>query len=100
MRRLLVTGGSRGLGAAVVQTAVKEGWQPYVIDQQPPAEQVPWTACDLADTRAAEAATVQAIASLGGLDAVVTAAGVDMPGRLVDIPAHRWEQVVTVDLLA
>ncbi|TML25155.1 MAG: SDR family oxidoreductase, partial [Actinobacteria bacterium] len=55
---------------------------------------------DLADTRAAEAATAEIAAQAGGLDAVVTAAGIDVPGRLSDVPAADWERVVTVDLLA
>jgi NAD(P)-dependent dehydrogenase (short-subunit alcohol dehydrogenase family) len=100
MRRVLVTGGSSGLGAAVVTAAAKEGWRPYVLDRRPPAEGVPWTECDLADTRAAEEATRAAAASLGGLDAVVAAAGMDVPGRLADVPADTWERVIAVDLLA
>jgi NAD(P)-dependent dehydrogenase (short-subunit alcohol dehydrogenase family) len=97
---ILVTGGASGLGAAVVDAAVKAGGRPFVIDRQPPAEGVPWAECDLADTRAAEEATRRAVAELGGLDAVVTAAGMDVPGRLDDVPAETWERVVTVDLFA
>jgi NAD(P)-dependent dehydrogenase (short-subunit alcohol dehydrogenase family) len=37
---------------------------------------------------------------MGGLDGVVTAAGIDMPGRLADVAAADWERVITVDLLA
>jgi NAD(P)-dependent dehydrogenase (short-subunit alcohol dehydrogenase family) len=98
--RVLVTGGSSGLGAAVVTAVAKAGGQPYVIDRQRPAEGVPWVECDLADTRAAERATAEVVARADGLDGVVTAAGVDVPGRLADVPAADWERVVTVDLLA
>ncbi|MEJ3744758.1 SDR family oxidoreductase [Actinomycetes bacterium KLBMP 9797] len=100
MRTVLVTGGSSGLGAAVVTAAQKEGWQPYVLDRRPPADGVPWSECDLADTRAAEAATRTAANAMGGLDAVVTAAGMDVPGRLADLPGEDWERIVTVDLFA
>src|SRR5262249_20641219 len=55
---------------------------------------------DLADTRAAERATATVAEQAGGLDAVVTAAGIDVPGPLADVPARDWERVVTVDLLA
>ena len=55
---VLVTGGSSGLGAAVVTAVAKAGGRPYVIDRRPPADGVPFVSCDLADTRAAEAATV------------------------------------------
>ncbi|HEX2773715.1 MAG TPA: SDR family oxidoreductase [Micromonosporaceae bacterium] len=97
---VLVTGGSSGLGAAVVEAVAKSGGRPYVLDRQPPAEGVPWLACDLADTRGAEAATRDLAEQAGGLDGVVTAAGIDVPGRLADVSAVDWERVITVDLLA
>ena len=31
---------------------------------------------------------------------MVTAAGMDVPGRLADVPAETWERIVAVDLLA
>jgi NAD(P)-dependent dehydrogenase (short-subunit alcohol dehydrogenase family) len=99
-RTVLVTGGSSGLGAAVVEAVTKSGGRPYVIDRRPPADGVPWVECDLADTRAAAAATVRVANEAGGLDGVVTAAGIDLPGALADIPREDWERVVTVDLLA
>lgn len=97
---VLVTGGSSGLGAAVVSAVAEAGGRPLVVDRQPPAEGVPWAACDLADTRAAEAATRELAADHGGLDAVVTAAGMDVPGRLAELPGEVWDRIVTVDLLA
>ncbi|SCL48918.1 NADP-dependent 3-hydroxy acid dehydrogenase YdfG [Micromonospora citrea] len=95
---VLVTGGSSGLGAAVVTAVAKAGGRPYVLDRQPPADGVPWIECDLADTRAAEAATRQLAERSGGLDAVVTAAGVDVPGRLADVPGETWDRIVAVNL--
>jgi NAD(P)-dependent dehydrogenase (short-subunit alcohol dehydrogenase family) len=97
---VLVTGGSSGLGAAVVDAVLKSGGRPYVIDRRPPAEGVPWVECDLADTRAAEAATRQVVEQAGGLNGVVTAAGMDVPGTLVDTPGEVWDRIVTIDLLA
>ncbi|MEU1809019.1 SDR family oxidoreductase [Micromonospora aurantiaca (nom. illeg.)] len=97
---VLVTGGSSGLGAAVVAAVARAGGRPLVLDRQRPADGVPWAECDLADTRAAEAATRDLAERSGGLDAVVTAAGMDVPGKLADIPAETWERIVTVDLLA
>ncbi|WP_229398267.1 SDR family oxidoreductase [Micromonospora okii] len=97
---VLVTGGSSGLGAAVVAAVAKAGGRPLVLDRRPPADGVPWIECDLADTRAAEEATRRLAERSGGLDAVVTAAGVDVPGRLADVPGETWERIVAVDLLA
>ena len=97
--RVLITGGASGLGAAIVEAVTAAGGKPYVLDRVP-VDGVPHLLVDLADTRAAEAATAEIAAQAGGLDAVVTAAGIDVPGRLSDVPAADWERVVTVDLLA
>ena len=101
MDAVLITGGSSGLGAAVADAVIKAGGRPIVIDRQPPAAGIAWVECDLADTRAAEAATRRAIAEAGGsLDGVVTAAGMDVPGALADIPGETWDRIVAIDLLA
>ncbi|WP_423790635.1 SDR family oxidoreductase [Micromonospora globispora] len=96
---VLVTGGSSGLGAAVVTAVAKAGGRPYVLDRQPPAAGVPWVECDLADSRAAEAATRQLAEQAGGLDGVVTAAGMDVPGKLADVPGETWDRIVAINLL-
>jgi NAD(P)-dependent dehydrogenase (short-subunit alcohol dehydrogenase family) len=101
MDAVLITGGSSGLGAAVADAVGKAGGRPIVIDRQPPATGLDWIECDLADTRAAEAATLRAIEAAGGsLDGVVTAAGTDIPAGLGDLPGEQWERIVTIDLFA
>jgi NAD(P)-dependent dehydrogenase (short-subunit alcohol dehydrogenase family) len=98
--RVLVTGGAGGLGAAVVNAVREAGGKPYVLDIREPSDGIPAVAVDLSDTRAAERAATELAEHAGGLDAVVTAAGVDLPGRLADVPGPEWERVVQVDLLA
>ncbi len=98
-RRVLVTGGSSGLGAAVVERVGAAGGRPLVLDLRPPADGVEHELVDLADGRAAEAAVRRLAEQADGLDAVVTAAGVDACGRLEDVAAEQWERVVAVNLL-
>jgi NAD(P)-dependent dehydrogenase (short-subunit alcohol dehydrogenase family) len=95
---VLVTGGASGLGAAVVDAVAGAGGKAYVLDRVP-VDGVPHVVVDLADTRAAERATAELAAQAGGLTGIVTAAGVDVPGKLTDVPAADWERVVAVDLL-
>jgi NAD(P)-dependent dehydrogenase (short-subunit alcohol dehydrogenase family) len=95
---VLVTGGASGLGAAVVEAIAKEGGRPLVLDRAP-SEGSDDIRVDLADARAAEEAVRQASARVGGLDAVVTCAGIDACGRLEDIPGDAWDQVIKVNLL-
>jgi NAD(P)-dependent dehydrogenase (short-subunit alcohol dehydrogenase family) len=93
----VVTGGASGLGAAVAAALNERGRHVVVLDRQPAAG-LDHEVVDLADSAAAERA-VEAAAGRGSLDAVVTAAGVDTPGRLADVPRERWEQVVAVNLV-
>ncbi|MEV5630097.1 SDR family oxidoreductase [Micromonospora tulbaghiae] len=96
---VLVTGGASGLGAAVVAAVAKAGGRPYVLDRRAPADGVPWFECDLADTRAAEAATRRIAEQAGELAGVVTAAGMDVPGRLGDVDGAVWDRIVAINLL-
>ena len=97
--RVLITGGASGLGAAVVAKVHEDGGRPLVLDRRLPQVKVEHIQADLCDRRAAERA-VHSLAHLAdGLDAVVTAAGVDCCGSLGAVPADDWERVVKVNLL-
>jgi NAD(P)-dependent dehydrogenase (short-subunit alcohol dehydrogenase family) len=96
---VLVTGGASGLGAAVAAAVRQHGGQPLVLDLNRPAAGIDHEIVDMADGRATEAATTRLAERAGGLDAVVTAAGVDACGDLEGVPADRWERVIKVNLL-
>jgi NAD(P)-dependent dehydrogenase (short-subunit alcohol dehydrogenase family) len=98
-RPVIVTGGASGLGSAVVCRLLSAGADVTVLDRQPPDDKVAGVAVDLADSRAAERAVAQVAGERGGLWAVVTCAGVDVPGRLDEVDAAVWERVVAVNLL-
>ena len=96
---VLITGGSSGLGAAVVAAVADAGGRPVVLDRVPPPRDVDHELVDLAHGRAAEAAVRNVIERCGPLDAVFTAAGTDACGRLEDITPEGWERVIRVNLL-
>ncbi|OBG61772.1 SDR family oxidoreductase [Mycobacterium sp. E3339] len=97
---VLISGGSSGLGAATVAAVARHGGQPLVIDKKPPAADVPYAACDLADTSAVAAAVESLAAQADGrVTGVFTAAGIDSCGTLEHVPAKEWEQVIAVNLV-
>lgn len=96
---VIVTGGSSGLGAAVTMAVAEAGGRPVVLDVAEPRYEVERETVDLADGRAAEAAVERVASRHPDLRAVVTAAGTDACGKLLDIPPERWEKVVQVNLL-
>jgi NAD(P)-dependent dehydrogenase (short-subunit alcohol dehydrogenase family) len=98
--RVLVTGGGSGLGAAVVQAVTAAGGTAVVLDRNiSSVSAAKAIEVDVADRESVEAAVREAAESLGGLDAVVTAAGIDRCGRLEDVAAEEWEKVIGVNLL-
>ena len=96
---VLVTGGSSGLGAAVAEAVEQHGGTPVVLDLNPPPNGHRFERVDLGDTRAAENVVDRVAEELGGIGAVVTAAGIDACGRIEQVGAEDWEHVVAVNLL-
>jgi NAD(P)-dependent dehydrogenase (short-subunit alcohol dehydrogenase family) len=98
---VVVTGGSSGLGAAVVAGVAGAGGLPVNLDRRPPEagaagefEQV-----DLADSKDAEEAVRSVAERHADLRGVVTCAGTDVPGALTDVPTEVWERTIAVNLL-
>jgi NAD(P)-dependent dehydrogenase (short-subunit alcohol dehydrogenase family) len=97
---VLVTGGSSGLGAATVEAVRAAGGRPVVLDRVPPPQaDIDHEVVDISDRAAVEAAVAAVAERCGGVDAVVTAAGIDRCGTLDEVPADEWERVVVVNLL-
>jgi NAD(P)-dependent dehydrogenase (short-subunit alcohol dehydrogenase family) len=93
-----VSGGSSGLGAAVVAAVAQRGGTPVVIDRVAPKDDVEFALADLSDTGDAENAVRELVHRVGPPSALVTAAGTDACGPLATIEAATWEQVVKVNL--
>lgn len=96
---VIVTGAASGLGRAVAAALRTAGATPVVLDRRGPDGDADGITVDLADTAAAGAAVEGAMARYGRLDAVVTCAGIDVPGPLDRVGRDDWERVVAVNLL-
>ena len=98
---VVVTGGSSGLGAAVVAGVAGAGGLPVNLDRRPPGPGAPgeFEEVDLADSKDAEEVVRRVADRHADLRAVVTCAGVDVPGALTDVPTEVWERTVAVNLL-
>ena len=96
-RRALVTGAASGIGRAIAERLVDDGWQVLAVDLDPDPEGPgdPFAA-DLA-TRAGNRAAVAAAAErLGGIDAVVANAGFQHVSPVEDFDEDSWDALVAV----
>jgi len=96
---VLISGGSAGLGAAVAAAVREHGGRPIVLDLRVAPDAEDAYAVDVSDTRATEDLVGRIAAEVGGLDSVVTAAGIDRPAPFGALPGADWERIVAVNLL-
>lgn len=102
-RRLLVTGGASGMGAACVEIALERDWQVDVIDlAEPPAETagVAWSQLDLADTEARGAWVAKAVADVRTYAGAVFAAGIMNAEAQEGWDEAVWRRTLEIDLVA
>lgn len=96
-KKLLLTGGTSGLGQAIAEQAQAAGYELLVLDRNPSTDS-PHIVVDLQDTDAAEAATLEALERLGGLDALVLCAGINRPERFEHQDVAAWKSVLEVNV--
>ena len=106
-KRILISGGARGLGRAFGEACRREGAQVVLADilhaegrasaDTLAAQFVP---LDLADPASIEACVQQSVALLGGLDGLVNCGAITNSGgrNLDQLEIDTWDQVMTVNV--
>ena len=90
-KRVVVTGGTSGIGAATAQRFREEGCDVVVLARTPGPGVIP---CDVSDRAQVEAA----FARIDTPDVLVANAGVSLRSRAADISAEQWDQVIATNL--
>jgi NAD(P)-dependent dehydrogenase (short-subunit alcohol dehydrogenase family) len=96
----IVTGGSSGIGAAIVRRLAAGGTHVAILDVNPPPEDLAaeFVPCDVAQEDAVVDAVGHAWTILGGFDAAFLNAGIGGVGAIVDLTAADWDRMQSVDL--
>jgi NAD(P)-dependent dehydrogenase (short-subunit alcohol dehydrogenase family) len=107
-RRILVTGGGRGLGAAIARELAGAGGIVVLGDvridaaaevaSELPGGRGSAVELDVADVDSVAAAVRSVRERLGGLDVVVNNAGVDVTAPFEEIPLEAWDNILAVNL--
>jgi NAD(P)-dependent dehydrogenase (short-subunit alcohol dehydrogenase family) len=107
-KRVLVTGGASGIGAATVKRFLEEGSRLVVLDCDEEgcrriAEEAPGLSgtitCDVSDPEAVKRAFNELDEIFGGLDVLINNAGISIRyPEITEIPVVKWQHVVNVVL--
>ena len=106
-KRVLITGGASGIGAATVARFLEEGCRVVVIDcdeggGQNLRKKHPTLAgvihADVSNSAAVEQAFREVDSLLGGLDVTINNAGISLRHDFMDITPAEWRKVMSVDL--
>ncbi|MFB3854165.1 MAG: SDR family oxidoreductase [Vicinamibacterales bacterium] len=97
----LVTGGSKGIGAAIAKALADAGASVAATSRSAPAAPLQSVAYLRADARVPEeamGAIDEAVRRFGGLDILVNNAGVGLYRNVADMSVEEWRQVIETNL--
>src|SRR5205807_6998654 len=106
-KRVLITGGASGIGAATAARFLEEGSKVVVLDRDPKAREriareLPKLSgvveADVSILQQVRAAFEKAVAAMGGVDVLVNNAGISIRHNFLDITPEEWDKVLAVNL--
>jgi NAD(P)-dependent dehydrogenase (short-subunit alcohol dehydrogenase family) len=106
-KRVLITGGASGIGAATAARFLEEGAAVCVLDRDEKARrriqhELPDLAgtldADVSNLKEVEAAFADAVRIMGGVDVLINNAGISIRHPFLDITPQEWETVLAVNL--
>ncbi len=101
----IVTGASKGIGAATADRFLAEGARVMLLDIDETASTVvednpsaSFLRCDVTDSRAVEQAVMRTVETFGEIDLLVNNAGIQHYGTVTTTPEEEWDRVMAVNL--
>jgi meso-butanediol dehydrogenase/(S,S)-butanediol dehydrogenase/diacetyl reductase len=106
-KRVLITGGASGIGAATASRFLEEGAAVVVLDRDAKGRaqiqsQLPKLAgtvdADVSNLNQVQAAFADAVRLMGGVDVLINNAGISIRHNFLDITPEEWDKSIAVNL--
>ncbi len=106
-KRVLITGGASGIGAATAARFLEEGAQVSILDRDAKAceairRQLPKLSqaivADVTNLKQVEAAFAEAVRVMSAVDVLINNAGISIRHNFLEITPEEWDKVIAVNL--
>ena len=106
-KRVLITGGASGIGAATAARFLEEGSLVCVLDRDAKGRaaivrQLPGlvgtVSADVSNFKQVQAAFAEAVRLMGGVDVLINNAGISIRHSFLEITPQEWDKVIAVNL--
>jgi len=106
-KRVLITGGASGIGAATAARFLEEGAAVVVLDcdakaltgiQTQLSKLAGTVDADVSNLKQVEAAFAEALRLMGGVDVLINNAGISIRHTFLDITPAEWDRIIAVNL--
>jgi NAD(P)-dependent dehydrogenase (short-subunit alcohol dehydrogenase family) len=105
-KRVLITGGASGIGAATAARFLEEGSQVVVLDRDPAGlanirkklSQLKTVQADVSNLAQVQSAFAEAVHLMGAVDVLINNAGISIRHNFLDITPEEWDKVLAVNL--
>ena len=104
----LITGGGTGLGAELTKRYIQEGAKVVITGRRREVlekmlEELPEgsayaVAGDISKQEDAKAMVEGTVEHFGRIDILLNNAGIDPPGKVVELPVEQWQQIIDINL--
>ena len=99
----LVTGGASGIGEGIARRLLSEGANVAVLDREPIPKSLEALGCvgmigDAANEAEVNGSVTSTVETLGGLDIMVSNAGVISIKSVLDMPFEEWQRVTRINI--
>lgn len=94
----IVTGGSSGIGLAIVKDLHAQGIKAVSWDLRPPQEDVPFVECDVTSEAKVDAAYARTVELFGTPTILVNNCGLQFMAPVDEFPLEKWNQLISIML--
>jgi 3-hydroxybutyrate dehydrogenase len=96
MKVAVITGGSGGIGLAIIKNLAAQGFTAVSWDIHPPKENIPFVQCDVTNEAAIQKALHETTENFGVPTILINNCGIQFISPVDEFPLEKWNQLISI----